>query len=125
MEDYLLLDEEMISSHLSIEVYADAKMQRIHLARAGTPWYMVDQEISLIPAGDSEITLTVKNIFDQREKQFLLELDPVESRLNRHCRLGMRVRFESPKRCIVTLKDEGFGEIFPTSNRIWEKTVEL
>ena len=125
LEDYLLLDEEMISSHLSIEVYADAKMQRINLARAGTPWYMVDQEISLIPAGDSEITLTVKNIFDQREKQFLLELDPVESRLNRHCRLGMRVRFESPKRCIVTLKDEGFGEIFPTSNRIWEKTVEL
>ena len=125
LEDYLLLDEEMISSHLSIQVYADAKLQEISLARAGTPWYMVDREISLIPEGDSEITLTAKNIFDQREKQFILDLDPVEGRLDRHCRLGMRVRFESPKRCIVTLKDGGFGEFFPTSNRIWEKTVEL
>ena len=85
----------------------------------------MDREISLIPAGDSEITLTAKNIFDQREKQFILDLEPVEGRLDRHCRLGLMVRFESPKRCIVTLKDEGFGDMFPTSNRIWEKTVEL
>jgi len=37
----------------------------------------------------------------------------------------LRIRFESPSQCIVTIKDEGFGELFPTSNRIWEKQVEL
>lgn len=125
LADYLLLDEEMISSHISMNVYADAKQKVLPLARAGVPWYMVDQEISLIPSGESEITLTAQNIFDHREKQFILELEPVMGRLDRHCRLGLRVRFASPKCCVVTLKDEGFGEFFPTSNRIWEKSFDI
>lgn len=125
LSDYLLMDEEMISSHLSIQVYANASEQKIQLARAGTPWYMVDQEIPLIPAGENEITLTAQNVFDHREKQFILDLEPVIGKLERHCRLGLRVRFASPKRCIVTIKDEGFGELFPTSNRIWEKTFDI
>lgn len=125
LEDYLLLDEDMISSHLLIQIYADAKEKEFLLARAGTPWYIVDQEIPLIPFGENEVTLTARDIFDHREKQFILELDPVMGRLERHCRLGLRVRFASPKRCIVTLKDEGFGEFFPTSNRIWEKSFDI
>lgn len=125
LADYLLLDEEMIAAHLSVNVYADAKQKTIPLARAGTPWYMVDQEISLIPSGENELTLTAQNIFDHREKQFILELEPMLGRLDRHCRLGLRVRFASTERCIVTLKDEGFGEFFPTSNRIWEKTFDI
>lgn len=125
LEDYLLLDDDMISSHLFIHIYADAKQQEFQLARAGTPWYIVDQEISLIPFGENEVTLTARDIFDHREKQFILELEPVMGRLDRHCRLGLRVRFASPKRCIVTLKDEGFGEFFPTSNRVWEKSFDI
>lgn len=125
LADYLLLDEEMISSHLFINVYADAKHQALPLARAGVPWYMVDQEISLIPSGESELTLTAQNIFDHREKQFILELEPVMGRLDRHCRLRLRIRFASPESCVVTLKDEGFGEFFPTSNRVWEKTFDI
>lgn len=125
LEDYLLLDDDMISSHLFIQIYADAKQQEFQLARAGTPWYIVDQEISLIPFGENEVTLTARDIFDHREKQFILELEPVMGRLDRHCRLGLRVRFASPKRCIVTLKDEGFGDFFPTSNRVWEKSFDI
>lgn len=125
LADYLLLDEDMISSHLSIQVYTDARQEERQLARAGTPWYMVDHELSLIPSGDNEITLTAQNIFDHREKQFMLELEPVMGRLDRRCRLSLRVRFASPKQCIITLKDEGFGEFFPTSNRVWEKTLDL
>lgn len=125
LEDYLLLDDDMISSHLFIHIYADAKQQEFQLARAGTPWYIVDQEISLIPFGENEVTLTARDIFDHREKQFILELEPVMGRLDRHCRLVLRVRFASPKRCIVTLKDEGFGDFFPTSNRVWEKSFDI
>lgn len=125
LSDYLLLDEEMITCHLSILVYANAKEQEIQLARAGTPWYMVDREISLIPAGENEITLTSQNVFDRREKQFILDLEPVMGKLDRHCRLGLRVRFASPKRCVVTIRDDGFGELFPTSNRVWEKAFDV
>lgn len=123
--DYLLLDEEMIIGHVVIQAYADADVQELLLAKAGTPWYLVDEEVDVIPDEDTEIMMTVKNVFDQSEKQFLLDLEPVLTRVDRHCRLGLRVRFASPKTCVVTLKDKGFGELFPTSNRIWEKSFEI
>ncbi len=125
LESYLLLDDEMIKNYVWIKAYADAGEQEIVLAKAGTPWYLVDEEVDIIPDGDNEILLMVRNVFHQGEKQFLLDLEPVLTRVDRHCRIGMRVRFSSPDTCVVTLKDKGFGEFFPTSHRIWEKSFKL
>ena len=66
-----------------------------------------------------------KNIFTDEEREFLIELAPVAGKADRHCRLSVRVRFRDVNTCIITVKDAGFGEMFPTSNRIWEKTVRL
>ena len=123
--DYLLLDEQMVTSQVAVNLYAEAKQQKVVLVEAGVPWYLVDEELELIPSGETELALQTKNVLTQKEKQFMIELDPLTGRLDRHCRLMLRIRFESPSQCIVTIKDEGFGELFPTSNRIWEKQVEL
>jgi hypothetical protein len=55
----------------------------------------------------------------------MLDLEPVKGRQKRHCRLRLRVRFASATQCIISIKDEGFGEMFPSSNRIWEKTFDI
>lgn len=118
--DYLLLDEQMVTSQVAVNLYAEAKQQKVVLVEAGVPWYLVDEELELIPSGETELALQTKNVLTQKEKQFMIELDPLTGRLDRRCRLMLRIRFESPSQCIVTIKDEGFGELFPTSNRIWE-----
>ena len=123
--DYLLMDEEMITCHLSLTVYAEAKRQECILAKAGTPWYQVDRTVELIPDGESELNLKVMNIFTREERTIILDMEPVSGKLARQCRLAVRVRFSDPHTCIVTMKDQGFGEIFPTSNRIWEKTLTV
>lgn len=125
LSDYILLDDEMISSHLSLMVYTDAKEQEYLLARAGTPWYQVDTQADFIPDGDMALKFNAKNIFTKEEKDFPVELDPVSGKVDRHCRLTVRVRFADVHTCIVTVKDGGFGDLFPTSNRIWEKTIHI
>lgn len=125
LSDYLLLDQDMITGHVSMKAYSDADVQKIVLAKAGTPWYLVDEEVDIIPDGDNEISLTVENIFNHTEKQFIIDLEPVSMRVERKCRIGVRVRFANPHSCIVTLKDKGFGELFPTSHRTWEKILEI
>lgn len=125
LSDYILLDEDMISCHISVMVYEDAKIQEHLLARAGTPWYQVDTSVDLIPEGETELVCRAKNIFTDEEREFLIELAPVAGKADRHCRLSVRVRFRDVNTCIITVKDAGFGEMFPTSNRIWEKTVRL
>lgn len=125
LSDYILLDEEMIPFHLSLMAYTDAKEQEYFLARAGTPWYQVDVQVDFIPDGDTELIIHAKNIFTKEEREFMIELDPVAGKVDRHCRLTVRVRFANVYTCIITVKDCGFGDLFPTSNRIWEKTIQF
>lgn len=125
LDDYLLLDEDMISSHITIPVYADAKEQELILAKAGTPWYQIQEEWEMIPDGENELGLTIKNIFSKEEKTYMIDLEPVSGRVERRCRLRIGIRFEDVHTCTVTVKDMGFGELFPTSNRIWEKTIAV
>lgn len=125
LSDYILLDEEMIPFHLSLMAYTDAKEQEYLLARAGTPWYQVDVQADLIPEGETELIINARNIFTKEEREFIIELDPVAGKVDRHCRLTVRVRFANVNTCIITVKDCGFGDLFPTSNRIWEKTIQF
>lgn len=125
LENYMLLDEDMIHCHIILPVYKDAKEQEYPLARAGTPWYQVDKTVDVIPDNENEISFQIKNIFTNEEKSFMIDLNPVAGKTDRRCRLSVRIRFADVKTCVLTIKDRGFGEIFPTSNRIWEKTLTI
>lgn len=125
LKDFLLLDEDMIACQLSIRVYTGGGEEEMVLAKAGTPWYQIDRSIDIIPDGEDELRLISRNVFTGETKTFVLELEAVSGKINRQCRVGVRLRFADVRSCIITLKDRGFGEFFPTSNRIWEKTIQF
>lgn len=123
--EYLMLDEDRITSHVSVRVYSHAKEQDVILAKAGRPWYDIDESMEVIPDHENELSIRVTNIFSGRANNFLISLEPVAGKTNRHCRLSVRVRFSDVRTCIVTVNDRGFGEIFPNSNRVWEKILTI
>ncbi len=124
-KEYLILDDDCVMNQWMTTFYTDAKEQEVVIVQPGVPWYQVDEEIEVIPDGDTELDLKVCDIFTKEVRQFMIGMDPVIGKKDRHCRLKIRFRFKDANTCIVTVKDEGFGEFFPTSNRIWEKTISL
>lgn len=125
MDDFLFLDEEMVYANISIRVYHDAKQQELQMVKAGTPWKEVDASIDVIPDDEEEIQLTVQNVLRHETTVHLLSLEGFEDRPNRMTRFTVRFRFADAGHCIVTLKDNGFGEFCPSSNRIWERSLSL
>lgn len=125
MEDFLFLDEDMIFSNITMRVYHDAKMQELTLANAGTPWREIDVSVDIIPDNEEEIQLTVQNVLRHETKVHLLSLQGFADRPDRMTRFTVRIRFADASHCIVTLKDNGFGEFCPSSNRIWERYLDL
>lgn len=125
MEDFLFLDEDMIYSNISLQVYHDAKIQEVMLAKAGTPWKDIDVSIDVIPDGEEELQMTTQNVLHHETKVHLLSLEGFEDRPNKMTRYTVRLRFADAAHCIVTLKDNGFGEFCPSSNRIWERYLNL
>jgi hypothetical protein len=125
MNDFLFLDEEMIYTNISMRVYHDAKMQELQLAKAGTPWREVDASVDIIPKEEEEIQLTVHNVLRRETTIHLLSLEGFAERPDKMTRFTVRLRFGDTGHCIVTLKDNGFGEFCPSSNRIWERELSL
>lgn len=125
MSDFLFLDEEMIYNNISVKVYHDAEMQELMLAKAGTPWKDIDVSVDIIPDDEEEIQLTIQNVMRHETKVHLLSLEGFEGRENKMTRFTIRLRFADKSHCIVTLKDNGFGEFCPSSNRIWERYLSL
>ena len=97
--------------------------QELTLAQAGEPWFEVDTEVDLIPDGDTELVIHVKPVFEGDTKDFILDIAPVIGKNERLCRLGLRLRFQDAKTAIFTIRDKGFGDTMPGSNRVWEETI--
>ncbi|MBR6229449.1 MAG: hypothetical protein IKQ97_06910 [Eubacterium sp.] len=123
LDDFVVFAPDMVPAKLVMDVYEDGREQELTLAQAGEPWFEVDTEVDLIPDGDTELVIHVKPVFEGDTKDFILDIAPVIGKNERLCRLGLRLRFQDAKTAIFTIRDKGFGDTMPGSNRVWEETI--
>lgn len=125
LDQCILLDEDMITANVSLRVYHEAQMQDVVLAKAGSLWEEVDASVDVIPDKEYEIQIAVQDVIKHQTKIHMLSLSGFQGRENKTTRFTVRVRFSNRETAVITLKDNGFGEISPTSNRIWERCICL
>ncbi len=125
LDHCLFLDEEMIASNVSLRVYRDAEMQETLLAKAGSLWNEIDSSVDVIPDDENELQITIQDVLKHEIRVHMLSLSGFAGRENKMTRFTIRIRFADKDTCIVTLKDNGFGEFCPSSNRVWERYIQL
>lgn len=124
-EDFVILSDEMITSSISLKAYYNAKVLDIMLAKAGTAWYDINEKFDLILDEQEEIEITTKDIKKREPIKQMITLDGLPSRPNKMTRVQVRVKFVDINTCVIKVKDEGFGEFYPSTNRIWEKVLTI
>lgn len=125
LEEFLFLDGDMITGSFYIKGYYDAKFAEAILARAATPWYEIDEKLDLILDDTSQVTLYYKDLLRHETKEYSLNLEGLPNRPNKTTRVEVRLKFYSKASAVLTVKDKGFGNFFPSTNRIWEKEINL
>ena len=125
LDHCLFLDDEMVASNIYIRTYKDATDHEELLVKAGTPWKEVDGSVDVIPDQEDEIQIVVQDVLKHETKAHMLSLSGFSKRENKTTRFTIRIRFANRTNCIVTLKDNGFGEICAASNRVWERHIQL
>lgn len=125
LEQCLFLDEDMIACNVLLRVYHDASVQDVLLAKAGALWSEVDSSIDVIPDEEEEIRITIQDVLKHETRAHMLSLSGFAGRKNKMTRFTIRIRFADSNTCIVTLKDNGFGEYCPSSNRVWERYITV
>ncbi len=122
--DIILLNNEMLISSVSIKVYSDAVVKELLLTDAAVPWYEVEKEIEVIPEGEPELEIILRNIMTRELTRERLHLSLPPGRPDRMTRLGIRLTFQSRTMAQLTVTDLGFGEIHPGTGSTWEFMIE-
>jgi hypothetical protein len=125
LEDFILLNDDMIASVVAVKVYKDTKFQEEVLAEAGEIWYELNKSIEVIPEGDTELELVLKNILTRDVVRERIHLTKLPNRSDRMTRLQINFTCTDHATGKITVNDLGFGEFYPETGCILEATIEI
>ncbi len=129
LEEYVFLNEDMIKGSVSLKAYVDAGENEIVLIKTGTAWYEAEVSADFILNDEAAktkcIEIIVKNDLSNTRVLYNIPLMGLNVRENKTTRLRIHAKFIDVNSCVVTVKDIGFGDFNPATNRIWEKVFDI
>lgn len=124
-KEFLFLTEEMIKKDISITGYYNGKMVDLMLVTATKPWYEVNEKLDIILDDEDSIHISLTDIMTKQNRKETIKLEGLPKRPNKFTRIEVRLSFVKKDTLVVALKEKGFGDVYPSSNRIWEKEISF
>lgn len=122
---YAYLSNEALSYSVSMNLYSEGKVSERCLVPTATPWYEVKRAFHVILDGERELQFIIRDAISHTTTTRIIALDGLDPKMNRSARVEVRLESTKDHALIVDVKDIGFGEQFPGSNRIWEEIITV
>ena len=113
----------LVRYQIGIRTEADGKIVIHPLIAGGTHWYNASGDCELLLGGEKALTFTVTGIDNGGKYQTKMELPGIPDRPERTTRLHLHIEYEAAGRCVITVEDLGFGELFPASGLTWREVL--
>lgn len=117
--------EGRLKATVSLKIQEREKEGQLVLAATGDSWYDAKMTAEFIVAGESEVEFLVQPMEPKKKKTVKIPLDGFPKRPDRTTRIEMTLGFSGEGTMIVLIRDLGFGELFPATNRIIKQEVSL
>lgn len=124
LKAYRYLSDALVLVDVGMEMRVMGSPTYHSLIEAGANWYESKAHCEFILDDVKELVFVVTVMGHSEKKKVAMELPDLPERPNKTTRLSLDLEFESPKQCHITVKDMGFGEMFPSSGKIWSETTD-
>lgn len=124
LKNYLYLGDALVKTNVGMEMMIMGSPAYYPLIEAGNNWYECKAECELILDKRKELVFVVSTMGDSTKKKAVMELPGLPERPNKTTRLRVFLRFVSENQCRITVTDLGFGEMYPSSGKVWEESVK-
>lgn len=94
------------------------------LLESGKNWYESKAYCELILDDTKDLIFVVTAMGEKEKKRVSMPLTGLPNRPNKTTRLSLEMQYVSQKECQVTVKDLGFGDLYPSSGKVWKETVQ-
>ena len=123
LRDYRYMSRSLVLTSVGMEMRVMGAPTYYPLIEAGRNWYESSADIELILDDTDELVFVVEHMRESERRHIVMKLPGLPQRPNRTTRLSISLRYISAEECCITVKDLGFGEMFPASGKEWKETT--
>ena len=124
LKGYRYLSDSLVTADVGMDMRVMGAPAYYPLIEAGKNWYECKASCELILDDTTELVFVVGTFGEKQKKKVIMGLPGLPERPNKTTRLSLSLAYVSQKRCRVQVKDLGFGEMFPSSGKVWDELVE-
>lgn len=124
LKGYRYLSQSLVTKNVGMDMRVMGAPAYHPLIEAGNNWYESSGHCELILDKTEELIFSIQDMTGSEKRRVAMSLPGLPKRPNKTTRLSLDLQYISPKQCRVTVKDLGFGDLFPGSGKVWSETVE-
>lgn len=124
LKGYCYVSDSLVMTDVGMEMRVMGSPTYYPLIEAGNNWYDCRAYCEFILDHTEELVFIISSFDKPQKREVGMMLTGLPERPDRTTRIGLELKYVSPKECRVTARDLGFGEMFPASGKVWTETVE-
>ena len=124
LKGFLYVGSDLVRYNISMELQVQGVMTVYPLIAAGVNWYETAADFEVILDQMEELTFLVSRMNEKTRKKLVMALPGLPKRPGRTTRLKIHMEYEAAGRCSINVEDLGFGEMFPSSGKVWHEVME-
>ena len=122
--DVTMLLDNRVKYGIETDIVQYGKDKRFRIIKPGTNWYMADRTMEYMLDDLRKITLKIITPYNRYYDE-VIDISEIPFREGMTTRISMNVKFMSADRCLISIKDMGFGDFFKSSGKVIYKELEF
>lgn len=125
LKEYLYMGKDLVRSNVGMEMLVQGMKVYYPLIAAGVNWYEAHRECEFILDDTDELVFLLSPMEGGERKAYAMPLENLPDRPNRTTRLHLEIQCDASNRCVIQVRDMGFGEMYPATGLTWQESMEL
>ncbi len=125
-QEHIFLGPDKLKANIGMRVKRRGKDSYFALLDAGVNWYEVNKECRFMLPGEENqfsFVITPLNGSKETEQEIVLENAPI--RKDAFSRYYLEMKMNSAEQVQVQITDLGFGELFASTGKVWQKQFKV
>lgn len=125
LSDFIFLLDDTISYTVSLLLYDKGEYKTVTIGKLGESIYEAATTLEIILDEEESIKYQVMDKNGNRIQEDMLFLDKLPKRPNKTTRVEFSLKYIDSSRFKIKITDMGFGDLYPSTNKSWEKEVVI
>lgn len=124
LQDYRFMSSALVLTDVGMDMRIMGAPAYYPLIEAGTNWYECSASCEMILDHTKELVFVVAKAGEEEKKRISMPLPGLPQRPDKTTRLLLQMEYVSQDTLCITVRDLGFGEMFPSSGKVWRETAQ-